>query len=153
METKHELYLVLGCFGRREDDFISCAGIENAILHIEEGLYLYNDMMEYLDNCRLFDRPIFDLNAIRHFVFNMRERYDQPMRRLWSEKKFDLYQKFIIEHRHCGLYVKLVLTDPIFVAQQPEEKSILIPGEKSDSNDSEPIKGKLRIVRGTQTKT
>lgn len=149
MEIKNELYLVLGCFGRREDDFISCNGIENAILHIENNLYQYDEIMGYLDNCRLFDKPLFDLNAIRHFIFNMRDKYDQPMKRLWSEKKFDLYQKFVIEHRCCGLYVKLILTDPIFVQQIPEEKAILITSEKSDS---EPVKGKLRIIRGTKTK-
>src|SRR3990167_20378 len=101
--------VVLGCFGLRIDDFVSCSAAENIILNVDTSLTNYNEMMDYFDQCRLFDRPMFDLNAIRHFVFNMQDRYDQVTKPLWSAKKFELYQKFIIEHRHCGLFIRLQL--------------------------------------------
>lgn len=144
---EQRLYLLLGCFGRRDDDFISCGGVENNILTVEDHLIHYNEMMNYFDTCRLFDRPMFDLNAIRHFIFNLREKFDQLTKRLWPEKKFDLYQKFIIEHRYCGLYVKLVLAAPLEIKEIPEAKGILIPASK-ETDISEPVQGKLRIVRG-----
>lgn len=144
MKTE-ELHIVLGCFGRRDDDFISCAGIENRILKIEENLYNYNELMDYLDTCRLFDRPIFEYNSIRHFVFYLRDKFDQPMKRLWSEKKFELYQKFIIDHRHCGLYSKLIIINPEIISIPDEPKGILIPGgtvfESASINN-------LKVIRG-----
>lgn len=150
MKTE-KLYIILGCFGRREDDFICCAGIENRILQVEERLYLYNDLMDYLDSCRLFDRPMFDYNSIRHFIFNLREKFDQPTRRLWSEKKFEIYQKFTIDHRHCGLYIKLSLVNPQYEEPPSEPKGILIPGsENSDNSDNSDKLHKLRIIRGRQ---
>lgn len=141
---KRQLYLILGCFGRRDDDFVSCAGIENSILSIESDLYHYEDMMNYFDMCRLFDRPIFDYNAIRHFLFNVQDRYDQPTRRLWSQKKFELYQKFTLDHKCCGLCVKLALLSNDVSS---EEKSILITAEDSQQEflkDQSP----LRLIRG-----
>ncbi len=139
MEKK--LYIIMGCFGRRDDDFISCAGVENPILEVESNLYQYEEMMAYLDLCRLFDKPMFDYNSLRHFIFNLREKFDQPMKRLWSEKKFELYQKFIIDHRHCGLYIKLasLSKDNLIL---PNEKKILIPAE----NKQEKIQIKPQIL-------
>ena len=101
------LYLVLGCFGRSDDGFVSCAGIENRILCISPSLHHYEEIMDYMDTCLLFDRMLLDYNAIRHFIFNMYDRFDQPTCRLWSEKQFQLYQKFVIDHKSCGLFVRL----------------------------------------------
>lgn len=147
--SDEQLFLTLGCFGLREDDFVSCAGCENVILRPDQHLAYYNEMMNYFDQCRLFDRPMFDLNSIRHLIFNLQDRFDQPTKKLWTEKKFQVYQKFIIDHRHCGLYIKLVLTTLEAIGKPPEPKGILIPAEK----DSEPVEPtKLRIVRGTRGK-
>lgn len=126
--TTEELHIALGCFGRRDDDFISCAGLENRILKTDQNLFNYNELMDYLDSCRLFDRPLFDLNACRHFIFYIRDKFDQPLRRIWSEKRFELYQKFIIDHRHCGIYIKLILVNPEIPQPVEQEKGILIPG-------------------------
>lgn len=101
------LYLVLGCFGRADDDFVSCAGIENRILCVEPSIDHYEEIMDYIDSCQLFDKMILDSNAIRHFIFNMQDRFDQLTKKLWSEKRFQLYQKFVIDHRHCGLFLRL----------------------------------------------
>lgn len=129
----YDLFVVLGCFGFRSDDFISCAGLENVILKVHTGLYGYSEMLDYFDTCRLFDKPLLELNAIRHFVFNLQDRFDQKIKPLWVPKKFELYQKFVIEHRHCGLYIKLIppekapIREPIpeAILKVPEPKNIL----------------------------
>ena len=101
------LYIVLGCYGRTDDEFVSCSGIENIILKIEPSDQNYNEIMDYLDSLQLFDRQIMNYNAARHFVHNMQDKFDLPTKRLWSEKMFLLYQKFVIDHRDCGVWIKL----------------------------------------------
>jgi hypothetical protein len=144
--SEGNLYIILGCFGLRQDDFVSCAGIENRILRIQENLVGYAEMMNYLDQCRLFDKPTFEYNSVRHFIFNMQDRFDQNFKRLWPEKRFELLQKFTIDHRHCGIYIKLVLVDPKIIVEPDEPKGILIPGSKM-IDESVPTHS-LRVVRG-----
>lgn len=100
--------------------------------------------MDYLDKCRLFDRPIFDTNAIKHFIFNLYDKFDQPLKRLWSEKHSELYQKFIIDHRHCGLYIKLILAYPQIIIKEEEEPIFIL---KTESIEEE-IKPSLKMIRG-----
>lgn len=104
-----EVKLVLGCFGRTDEDFISCKGIQNTILLIKPNDIFYNDMMEFFDNLKLFDRTIFDLNSSRHIIFNLKDRFEMPHKPLWHDKMFNLYQKFILEHKNCGIFIKLEL--------------------------------------------
>jgi hypothetical protein len=147
------IHLILGCFGRKDHNFISCAGIENRILCVSASLEHYNEMMNYFDTCRLFDKPMFEMQAIRHFIFNLRDRFDQVVvgKRLWSESEFELYQKFIIDHRLCGLYIKLVLVDSEFdlEREEPEAKKVFIKADKIFSKDpSEFSKENLHLIRG-----
>lgn len=139
---------MLGCFGRESDGFVSCAGCENKILKVESRLEKYNEMMDYFETCRLFDRPIFEYSPMAHFIKNMQDRYDQIAtgRRLWSEKNYTLYQKFLAEHRLCGLYIKLAFLEPN-VVEKPvfEEKGILIKG--TDNTLIEPTKVNLKLIR------
>lgn len=107
MNSVTGLYIVLGCFGRTDDGFISCSGIENRILYLNKDNRNYNDIMDYLDRCQLFEKMMLDYNAVRHFIFNMLDRFDEPARRLWTEKQFQLYQKFVIDHKGCGLFIRL----------------------------------------------
>lgn len=113
MSNKEELQLLFGCFGRIDDGFISCRGCENNILSVDNYLDKYNDMMSYFDTCRLFDKPMFDYSAIRHFLHNMQDRFDQISvgRPLWLPTRYRLMEKFSVEHRHCGLYIKLGLVE------------------------------------------
>jgi hypothetical protein len=147
------IFLVLGCFGRRDNNFVSCAGVENRILKVTTALEHYNEAMDYFDACRLFDRPMFEMQAIRHFIFHMQDRFDQlgAGKRLWSESDFTLYQKFLIDHRLCGLYVKLILVDSEEeVEQQTEEEKSVFIESKPFSKDPTPIDEahKLRLIRG-----
>jgi hypothetical protein len=104
-----DLYIVLGCFGRTDDDFVSCSGLKNRILHITPEDSNYLDLMNYLDNMQLFDKVMMDYNAVRHFIFNIQNKFELPTRKVWSEKMFLLYQKFVIDHKDCGLFIDLEL--------------------------------------------
>lgn len=145
--VKEDLYVILGCFGRADDGFVNCTGIENKILGAGEHLDRYNEMMDYFDGCRLFDRPMFEYNAIRHFIHNLQDRFDQVAvgRRLWSEKQYNLYQKFIIDHRFCGLYVRLDLNLPV-IEPEVKEKAIKIKAQ----NKCKVVKPQinLKLIRG-----
>ncbi len=127
---KEQLYLSLGCFGCWDDDFVNCNGIENIILCVEHNLVHYHEIMNYFDAHCLFDQPIFDYNAIRHFIFKLQNELGEFNHKLWSEKKFVLYEKFTIDHKRCGLYLKLILLEPK-EKKLPKEKSILIPAKNS----------------------
>ena len=105
--SSNVLHVVLGCFGREDDGFVNCTGIQNVILIVEPSLYHYDEIMDYLDQCQMFDRVVLEYNAVRHFIFNLGNKFDQPAQRLFSEKKFRLYQKFAIDHKDCGLFAKL----------------------------------------------
>lgn len=154
-----ELYLVLGCFGRKEtfsssgiiSEFVSCASCENKILKVSKDLNLYLEIMDYCDSCRLFDRPIFEQSAIVHFLRNIRDKFDQisGQKRFWSETQYQLYQKFVIDHRLCGLYVKLVLLDLKQEEVKPEEeKGIII----KNNLPVYPPKFDFNLTRGKRNK-
>ena len=105
--------------------------------------------MDYLEACRLFDRPIFEYSTIAHFIKNMQDRYDQIAvgRRLWSEKQYNLYLKFIAEHKLCGCYVKLALLDQNTVEKlTPEEKGVIIKAQKNEELKINP-KVNLKLIK------
>ena len=105
-----DLLVVLQCFGRTDDGFINCSGCENVILRLSPSHPLYDEIMDYFDSLLLFDRPLLDTNAVRHFIFNMQSKFELPGHKLWSEKMFTLYQKFVIDHRDCGLRLQLEIS-------------------------------------------
>lgn len=144
----YDFYVLLGCFGLTIDGFTSCSGIENVILKVNTSLPDYNEMMDYFEQCRLFDRPMFDLNAVRHFIFNLQDRYNLVTRPLWSAKKFELYQKFVIDHRHCGVYIKLKLPEGSGLLMEPVSlpKEEIVVVKKSSAS----IPNKLRLIRRKQ---
>ncbi len=144
-----KLYLLLGCFGQIQDGFVSCSTCENKILLVEPKLDKYNEIMDYLETVRLFDRPLFEYSTIAHFIKNMQDRYDQIAvgRRLWSEKQYNLYLKFIADHRLCGIYIKLALLDKKQAETIiPEEKGVIIKAEKTEELKINP-KINLKLLR------
>lgn len=137
---------MIGCFGRRDDNFISCRGVENRVLKIDESLEHYSEMMDYFEAVRLFDKPMFDLNAIRHFVYNMQDRYDQKLKRLWSEQYYHLIERFVLSHRSCGVYVKLILINPEFDEQPEIEPDVMLV--KATPEPEPKTQPELKVVRG-----
>lgn len=102
-----ELHIILGCFGRTDDGFVSCAGCRNSIFYLAKSDSNYSEIMDFLDGIELFDKPLLDYNAVRHVIFNLQDRFSYKTKKIWSEKMFLLYQKFVIDHKGCGLFIDL----------------------------------------------
>jgi hypothetical protein len=107
--VNESIYLTLGCYGRTENGFVLCPGVQNRILKIDDSLSDCDGVFKYLDAVKLFDRPMLDQNSIRHLIFNMQDKFDQKIRRLWTDHEFNLLERFMIMHKACGLYCQLIL--------------------------------------------
>lgn len=142
----YDFYVLLGCFGITIDEFVCCTGAENIILKINTSLPDYNNMMNYFDQCLLFDRPMFDLNAVRHFIFNIQDKFSLVTKPVWSVKQFEMYQKYVIDHKHCGVYIKLKLpatgTSKFSKPTSSIEKDVVLIKKSSES-----LSKKLRLIR------
>src|SRR5690606_31338580 len=77
------------------------------ILELKDSLNYIDEIWAYLEGINLLDKPLIDINAVRNFVFRMQSKYDQGLRKLWSEKEFNYIERFIHMHKQCGLYVML----------------------------------------------
>ena len=84
MQQNSTLYLILGCFGRSDDNFVSCSGIENIILEIDDSLSNYNDILNYCEQYKLFDNSLMNYNAVRNFIFSMQDKFNNITKPLWS---------------------------------------------------------------------
>lgn len=150
-DQQAELHLILGCFGRIDDGFISCRGCENKILLVGPNLENYNKIMDFLDSCRMFDKPAFDFNSIRNILYNMSENFDQVAsgRRLWNQKQIDLQQKFLLNHKLCGTYLKLALiSNEDNGIIDIEEKTVPIEAISKQISKVEAPKINLKLIRG-----
>lgn len=103
-------WLVLGCFGRVESEFVLCSAIENRILKLGDQLNNFHKLAEYLDKVNLFDRPMLDNNSIRHVLYNLQDRFDQKTKRLWTDHQYNLLERFMQTHKPCGFYLKSILS-------------------------------------------
>ena len=138
-------YLVLGCFGREENGFVLCPSTENRILKLDESLNNLDEILAYLDNLGLFDKPMLNNNTIRHLIYNLQDRYDQKIKRLWTESQYSLLERFILMHKPCGLYVKLVLVSSEDIKNAPEDEPILVKGIPEPDPKPPPS---LTVIRG-----
>lgn len=121
-----QVYLTLGCHGLNEEGFVSCPGIENDILIISNKIIEYNKLLDYLDAAGLFDKPALDINTIKHVLRNIYDNFDQLNKKIWSEKRHIILQKFLVNHKNCGLYLKLSLEARQTVIQE-KEINVIIP--------------------------
>lgn len=149
MSYGKDLHVVLGCYGRRTDNFVSCMSVKNRILKVDVTLEHYDEMMDYFEGCRLFEKAMFDFNAVRNFLQSMQNRFNQVTKPLWSKKDIDLYQNFVITHRACGVYIWLELVEK---EQElpPEPERLTIKGTKQDvieAQTSYPRSNLLRLIR------
>lgn len=103
-------YLVLGCFGRTESEFVLCSSVENKILKLDDTLFNFHDIAGYLDKLNLFEKILLDQNSIRHLIYNLQDRFDQKTKRLWSDHKYNLIERFMQTHKPCGFYAKTIIS-------------------------------------------
>ena len=145
MAKNQEIFLILGCFGLNENDFISCLACENNILKINSSSEYYPEMMDCLDKYKLFDNPMLDSNGIRNFLSIFRDNFNRIDQILWSENKVKSIYKFINNHKECGLYLKLSFENKKIVI---EEKPITINPVQSQLNFSDKIEKIKRLQKG-----
>lgn len=141
---EESVYLVLGCYGRKEDGFTLCPSAENRILKVDDSLVYIDEIWDYLEAVRLLDKPLIDINAIRNLIFKMQDRFDQRIKKLWSEKQFNAIERFIHMHKSCGLYVKLAAL-PDEKPEQEEAKVYRIKGSNIPEQIVEP--STIRVSR------
>lgn len=132
-----KLYLILGCFGRIDDNFTSCSSCESKILHVSEDLKHYKDIMAYFESVKLLDKPLLDYNTIRNSLFKMQANFDQDIKKLWSEKEFKLFENFTISHKSCGIYMQLLLEEDVPKAPEPEN-IVVIPATTDVKEEYKP---------------
>jgi len=145
--VSEKIYLVLGCFGRVDDNFVSCAGTCNKILLISEDLEHYDQIITYLDNIKMFDKPILDTNAVRNIIYKFQNDYLQNFRKIWSEKFFRLYENFLISHKACGIYLQLVLDSDNEQIEIIEENPVMARVEDPNHKETAPPPN-LKVIRG-----
>lgn len=133
---EESVFIVLGCYGRKEDGFTLCPKAENRILKLDDSLVYLDEIWDYLEAVKLLDKPLIDINAIRNLVFKMQDRFDQKIKKLWSEKEFRMIERFIHMHKACGLYVRLATG----VDEEPEDdfQLIKISGSSVGADQAEP---------------
>ena len=103
----NKLFLVLGCNGNTVNNFISCASTENAILELHPQLENIQEIIAYFRGLRLFEMKLKDYNAVRHVLFNIKDKYYQNCKPIWDDAYFKLLEKFTINHKECGIYLGL----------------------------------------------
>ena len=122
MSQEETAYLALGCYGRTENGFVLCAAVQNRILRLDDTLTNFDGIVDYLSAVKLFDRPMLDQNAIRHLIYHLQDKFDQKIKRLWTDHQFNLLERFMLMHKQCGTYAQLLLV--------PDE--LEIPEKKDD---------------------
>lgn len=146
--SNENVYLALGCYGRTENGFVLCPSVENRILKIDHSLVDFDNIVKYLEAVKLFDRPMLDQNSIRHLVFNLQDKFDQKVKRLWKDQEFHLIERFMHMHKPCGLYCQLIVVnaEDDFKIENQEEKPIYIRGKKTNK-EPEDISGNNIAIR------
>ena len=133
---EENVYLLLGCYGRKEDTFTLCPSCKNRILTLDDSLLHVDEMWSYFEGVGLLDKPLIDINAVRNFAYKMQDRFDQSYRKLWSERDFHLIERFMHMHKACGLYVKLEVGGE--EQHNNEFELVKVEGAKTPQNIAEP---------------
>jgi hypothetical protein len=102
------LILNLGCWGREDLGFTSCSAVVNPILDLTLNSKRNTDIADYLDKVYgLFDKPLY--NNVHTALWNIQDKFSSKGDLVFNEKVFKLIEAFCIEHKKCGVYLKLDL--------------------------------------------
>lgn len=102
--------LVLGCWGRSEEDFCTCNGVSNQILDLSIKSEQIRRVSDYLDDVlKLYDKPLY--NNIHTVLFNIQDKFSEKTRPIFKESVFRYMEDFCLMHAKCGLYLRLELIE------------------------------------------
>lgn len=105
-----DILLVLGCNGFvGMDKFVFCPSTNNCILNISK-LERKEEILLFLENtCGLFNGPINDPNK----SMNILSMLYRDFKVISSEMLYNI-QSFSRQHKSCGIYLALVLSDAYY---------------------------------------
>jgi len=107
-----KIALILGCWGRDKEGFISCPGITNEILDLTKNSSRNVKIKDYLDShFRIFDRPLY--NNVHTAVYNVQEKFSEKGDPVISQIKFRYIEEFCANHNRCGLFLRLELKEEV----------------------------------------
>ena len=102
--------LVLGCWGRTEEDFCTCNGVSNQILEVSIQSEQIRKVSNYLDSIlNLYNRPLY--NNIHTALFNIQDKFSEKTRPIFKESVFRRMEDFCLVHAKCGIYLRLELIE------------------------------------------
>lgn len=103
-----KIFLALGCNGKVDGNFVSCPKIENNILELSMSLEQINEIVQYFKALSLFSQTMKDYNAVRRVLFTIKDKYYQGCKPIWDDKFFRILEKFTLNHKECGIYLKII---------------------------------------------
>lgn len=105
-----KLLLILGCWGRKQKEFVCCPGVVNEILDLSKNSSLNIKIKNYLDtNFRMFDRPLY--NNVHTAIWNVQDKFSEKGKPVIKEDMFRYIEEFCIDHAKCGLFLRLELRE------------------------------------------
>lgn len=105
-----KLFLVLGCWGKQNNNFVLCSSTQNIILDLTKNNVRNSNIINYLDHTlRLFDKPLYA--NVHTAIWNINEKFSEADSPVFEENLFKNIEKFCIEHVHCGLFLRLELRE------------------------------------------
>jgi hypothetical protein len=151
-DDKISLIVSLGCRGDKDDDFIKCPGIQNNIYTLSQKDIFYQDIMNFLDKCKLFDNPYYDFNVIKNFLSIFKGKFFSPLQPKWTERKYKNYVKFCVDHKDCGLILKLSLPSKPKPQDLNQYKDKLDIGSSEENSSKEVKSNKVLILLKNKNK-
>lgn len=105
-----EVKLILGCWGREENEFCSCNGVKNEIMDLTTPTQRNINIANHLDDVfKLFDKPLY--NNVHTAIFNIQNNFSELNNPVFNDKFFRRIEEFCIMHVKCGIYLKLELIE------------------------------------------
>lgn len=105
-----KIVLVLGCWGRKHDEFQMCGGVENEILDISDSTERNIAISKHIDEVyHLFDKPMY--NNVHTALFGIQENFSQAGKPVFKGELYAQLEAFCAMHSKCGLFLRLKLKE------------------------------------------
>ena len=105
-----KLFLILGCWGREENGFTICNGIENRIIDLTKKTTQNVEIVNLLDsNYFLFDRPLY--KNVHTALWNLQEKCSKIGCPVFGQQLFKNMEEFCISHKKCGVFLRLKMEE------------------------------------------
>ena len=101
-----KMELILGCWGRENNNFSFCSSTSNVILDLTKNTERNRNIAEFLDKMYgLFDKPLY--TNIHTAVWNIQDKFSFKSNVVFPEVFFKQIEEFCVVHKRCGLYLKI----------------------------------------------